>query len=302
MNRNVEIIAIDHGWSHIKTRSTVFVSGVEENVSPTFFDNVLEYNGKFYNIGGKRIEVKNTKVDNNDFYLLTLAAIAKELKNRNLTDANVYLAVGLPLTRFGEEKQAFIDYLKKDKEVTFKYAEKEYHITIEKVSVFPQCYAAVADMIPTFARKAVVIDIGSWTVDIMPVVNKQPDDQRCSSLPKGIITCMREMNRACVRRFNYELDESDIEHYIRYHQIDGIPKDVVALMDNFLAKYAGMIIRSLKEMEINIQTTPIYFVGGGAVVMKNYGCLNMQNVYYKQDVKSNAKGFEILAKAAMGGR
>ncbi len=302
MNRNIEIIAIDHGWSHIKTRSTVFVSGVEENVSPTFFDNVLEYNGKFYNIGGKRIEVKNTKVDNNDFYLLTLAAIAKELKNRNLTDANVYLAVGLPLTRFGEEKQAFIDYLKKDKEVTFKYTEKEYHITIEKVSVFPQCYAAVADMIPTFARKAVVIDIGSWTVDIMPVVNKQPDDQRCSSLPKGIITCMREMNRACVRRFNYELDESDIEHYIRYHQIDGIPKDVVALMDNFLAKYAEMIIRSLKEMDINIQTTPIYFVGGGAVVMKNYGGLNMQNIYYKQDVKSNAKGFEILAKAAMGGR
>ena len=302
MNRNIEIIAIDHGWSHIKTRSTVFVSGVEENVSPTFFDNVLEYNGKFYNIGGKRIEVKNTKVDNNDFYLLTLAAIAKELKNRNLTDANVYLAVGLPLTRFGEEKQAFIDYLKKDKEVTFKYAEKEYHITIEKVSVFPQCYAAVADMIPTFAKKAVVIDIGSWTVDIMPVVNKQPDDQRCSSLPKGIITCMREMNRACVRRFNYELDESDIEHYIRYHQIDGIPKDVVALMDSFLAKYAEMIVSSLKEMEINIQTTPIYFVGGGAVVMKNYGGLNMQNVYYKQDVKSNAKGFEILAKAAMGGR
>ena len=29
---------------------------------------------------------------------------------------------------------------------------------------------------------------------------------------------------------------------------------------------------------------------------------HMQNVYYKQDVKSNAKGFEILAKAAMGGR
>ena len=139
-------------------------------------------------------------------------------------------------------------------------------------------------MIPTFARKAVVIDIGSWTVDIMPVVNKQPDDQRCSSLPKGIITCMREMNRACVRRFNYELDESDIEHYIRYHQIDGIPKDVVALMDNFLSKYAEMIVRSLKEMEINIQTTPIYFVGGDAVVMKNYGGLNMQNVYYKQDV------------------
>lgn len=79
MSRNIKIIAIDHGWSHIKTKNTVFVSGVEENISPTFFDNVLEYNGKYYNIGARRIEVKDTKVDNDDFYLLTLAAVAKEL-------------------------------------------------------------------------------------------------------------------------------------------------------------------------------------------------------------------------------
>lgn len=299
MNKNIEIIAIDHGWSHIKTRSTVFVSGVEENISPTFFDNVLEYNGKYYNIGGKRIEVKNTKVDNEDFYLLTLAAVAKELANRNLTEANVYLAVGLPLTRFGEEKQAFIDYLSREREVTFKYAEKEFHIIIEKVSVFPQCYAAVADMIPAFARKVVVIDIGSWTVDVMPVINKRPDDQRCNSLPHGIITCMRDINRSCVRRFNYELEERDIEHYIRYHRIDGISNDVLKLMDRFLYNYAEMIIRSLKEMGINIQTTPIVFVGGGAIIMKNYGKHDLQNVIYRQDIKANAKGYEILAKAAI---
>ena len=300
MNKNIEIIAIDHGWSHIKTRSTVFVSGVEENISPTFFDNILEYNGKYYNIGGKRIEVKNTKVDNEDFYLLTLAAVAKELANRNLTEANVYLAVGLPLTRFGEEKKEFIDYLSREREVTFKYAEKEFQIIIEKVSVFPQCYAAVADMISTFARKVVVIDIGSWTVDIMPVVNKRPDDQRCNSLPHGIITCMRDINRSCVKRFNYELEERDIEHYSRYHRIDGISNDVVKLMDRFLSNYAEMIIRSLKEMGINIQTTPIVFVGGGAIVMKNYGKPDLQNVIYRQDIKANAKGYEILAKAAVG--
>ncbi len=300
MNKNIEIIAIDHGWSHIKTRSSVFVSGVEENISPTFFDNVLEYNGKFYNIGGKRIEVKNTKVDNEDFYLLTLAAVAKELANRKLTEANVYLAVGLPLTRFGEEKQAFIDYLSRKSDVMFKYAEKDYHIIIEKVSVFPQCYAAVADMIPTFARKVVVIDIGSWTVDIMPVVNKRPDDQRCNSLPHGIITCMRDINRACIKKFNYELEESDIEHYIRYHQINGIPDAALKLMDSFLSDYAAMIIRLLKELGINIQTTPVVFVGGGAIVMKNYGNINLRNVLYKQDVKANAKGYETLARAAVG--
>lgn len=53
------------------------------------------------NIGGERLEVKKTKVENEDFYLLTLAAIAKEFSKReNITESNVYLAVGLPLTRF----------------------------------------------------------------------------------------------------------------------------------------------------------------------------------------------------------
>ena len=48
-------------------------------------------------------EVKDTKVEDDSFYLLTLAAVAKELKRRGLAEAKVFLAVGLPLTRFGAE-------------------------------------------------------------------------------------------------------------------------------------------------------------------------------------------------------
>lgn len=76
-------------------------------------------------------------------------------------------------------------------------------------------------MIPNFQR-AVVVDIGSWTIDIMPVVNKKPDDRRCNSLPHGLITCMRDFNRDCVKNFNYELEETDIEHYIRHHQLANV--------------------------------------------------------------------------------
>ena len=39
--------------------------------------------------------------------------IAKELSLRNRRNAEVLLAVGLPLTRFGEERKPFIDYLMK---------------------------------------------------------------------------------------------------------------------------------------------------------------------------------------------
>ena len=43
-------------------------------------------------------------VDNEYYYLMTLGAIAEELKYRKVTDANVILGAGLPLTRFGIEK------------------------------------------------------------------------------------------------------------------------------------------------------------------------------------------------------
>lgn len=101
MNNKLEVIGIDHGWSMMKTVTQVFVTGVKEiTTTPALFGDVLEYDGKYYKIGTVRQEVKDTKVEDDSFYLLTLAAVAKELKKRGLSDAKVFLAVGLPLTRF----------------------------------------------------------------------------------------------------------------------------------------------------------------------------------------------------------
>ena len=129
----------------------------------------MELEGKYYKVGGKRLEVRDTKVENDNFYLLTLAAVAKELNRRGMKDADVLLSVGLPLTRFGAERQDFIDYLSKKKEVSFIFEKKEYTVRIARVSVFPQCYAAVAEQLKALPERVVVVDIGSWTIDIMPM-------------------------------------------------------------------------------------------------------------------------------------
>ena len=153
MNNKLEVIGIDHGWSMMKTISQVFITGVKEiTTTPALFGDVLEYEGKFYKVGTVRQEVKDTKVEDDSFYLLTLAAVAKELKRRGLAESKVFLAVGLPLTRFGAEKNDFIKYLTKNKRVSFKYENEPYHIEIDDVAVFPQCYAAVVDKIPAMAK------------------------------------------------------------------------------------------------------------------------------------------------------
>ena len=90
--------------------------------------------------------MKDTKTEDDSFKLLTYAAVAKELKRRGLTESKVFLAVGLPLTRFGAEKKPFIKYLMEDKDVTFIFEQVSYHIVIDNVVVFPQCYAAVVSI------------------------------------------------------------------------------------------------------------------------------------------------------------
>ena len=235
MNNKLEVIGIDHGWSMMKTISQVFVTGVKEiTTTPALFGDVLEYEGKFYKVGTVRQEVKDTKVEDDSFYLLTLAAVAKELKRRGLAEAKVFIAVGLPLTRFGAEKNDFIKYLTKNKRVSFKYENEPYYIEIDDVAVFPQCYAAVVDKIPTMAKKTLIVDIGSWTIDIMPVINKSPDESKCVTIPKGLITCMRSINEQCVRQLNGEVDESEIQNIMRYGRsdIDDIKEEVIEAATN----------------------------------------------------------------------
>ena len=79
MDKRIEIIGIDHGWSNMKTATQVFTTGVKEiTTEPAFFDNVVEFDGVYYKVGGKRLEVRDCKVENNSFYILILAALAKE--------------------------------------------------------------------------------------------------------------------------------------------------------------------------------------------------------------------------------
>lgn len=301
-NNNIEVIGIDHGWANMKSSNEIFVSGIKEiTTEPALYDNVLEYKGKYYKIGGKRLEVKKTKVEDENYYLLTLAAVAKELERKGLQCANVFLAVGLPLTRFGAEKQDFIDYLSKNRQVTFRFEKRIYNITIFRVSVFPQCYAAVTEQISDYIRKRVVVDIGSWTIDIMPIEDKSPDESRCRTVNEGLLTCMRTIKDECIRQLNGTIEESDIKQVMMYGKSD-IDSRYYAIIETEIKRFVTEISNKLIEYGYNLETTPITFVGGGATVMKLFGNLKQSNIQYIEDVKANAKGYEYLAKVFLNSR
>ena len=274
MNNKLEVIGIDHGWSMMKTISQVFVTGVKEiTTTPALFGDVLEYEGKFYKVGTVRQEVKDTKVEDDSFYLLTLAAVAKELKRRGLAESKVFLAVGLPLTRFGAEKNDFIKYLTKNKRVSFKYENEPYHIEIDDVAVFPQCYAAVVDKIPAMAKKTLIVDIGSWTIDIMPVINKSPDESKCVTIPKGLIKARRSVIQFEDVSFEYPGAETDSIHHISLDVKEGeflvltggsgCGKTTLTRLVNGLGEqfYEGTLKGRITLLGRNISEYPLYEIG-----------------------------------------
>ena len=139
------IIGVDHGYGNMKTANHCFRTGIlGYDSEPLFTGDMLTYNGRYYLIGEGHKEFIADKIRDEDYYLLTLVAIAKELKDAELTEANIVLAAGLPLTWTSGQKKEFAAYLGKNKEVDFNYKKVDYHITIDDVRIYPQGYAAIA--------------------------------------------------------------------------------------------------------------------------------------------------------------
>ena len=79
------------------------------------------------------------KTENDTYYLLTLAALAQEIKMCGApNESSVKIAAGLPLTSFGRDKPKFRQYLLRSQPVLFRFEGTEYKIAVEDVALFPQ--------------------------------------------------------------------------------------------------------------------------------------------------------------------
>ena len=106
------LISIDHGYGNVKTPNFIFPTGVTEyREEPVMAADTLRWAGHWYAIGDTHKEFIADKTADEDYLKLTMAAVARELNMRGLTEASVILAVGLPLTWVGQQKDSFIRYL-----------------------------------------------------------------------------------------------------------------------------------------------------------------------------------------------
>lgn len=172
--RNTKIIAVDHGYGNIKTANTVTPTGITAyETEPIFTGNILEYNGIYYRIGEGHKEFIPDKAMDEDYYLLTLMAVAQELNVFSIHEADVHLAAGLPLTWIRNQREAFRSYLLQNPEVRFSFNSKNYHIRFVGCSLYPQGYPAVVNHLGDFKGTNLLADIGNGTMNILYINNKK---------------------------------------------------------------------------------------------------------------------------------
>ena len=74
---------------------------------------------------------------------------------------------------FGAERKAFREYLWHKEQLSFNFEGVHYCFYLDKVKIYAQCYAAIANRIGDMNRLRCV-DLGSWTMDVLSVKDKVP--------------------------------------------------------------------------------------------------------------------------------
>ncbi len=295
--KRIYYVGIDHGNHLMKTANQVFENGVEKlSTKPTFSANTLIFEGGFYKIGEKRNSVKDSKLEDDDYYFLTLAALAKECQMGTIPNgARVVLGVGLPLKHFATVRKAFVKYLKREQQpVKLRYEDVQYSFTIENVLAFPQCYAAVADKLAGMNGEYLIVDVGSWTIDIMHVKDGVPVESKCETFTESMVSVIQEIKGKSSEKFGKEIPENIITDYISNANCN-YPEKYTRLMDESLETFVKRVEGILKENGHDTEFANIIYVGGGAKIMAAYGRRG-DNISYVTDVRANAKGYEHLAR------
>ncbi len=300
-----EIIGIDHGNAAIKTKNVSFPNGITEyDFEPYTKRDVLEYGGKYYVCGSGRLSLLKDKTVNDSFYMLTMAAIAKELVLREKPrQADIILTAGLPLTGFGLHKESFRQYLLRKKTESFLFEGDEYEITIHDVILYPQGYAAILPNMRLIAGEPSVIlcDIGGWTVDVMRLDNGIPNAGTCRSLELGMIRCFDEIAEQVRRNTGKSLTPAQIETVLKGEacSIDGAIK---AMIGNQGREYTLKLLSAISESGFDSTAMPVIFLGGGAGLMKRHITPEdgLCRVIIMDSVSANALGYELAARQSLG--
>ncbi len=246
----------------------------------------------------------SSKSEEDQTIVMLLSALAldavrdenKEIFKRtnNVVDATYVLGTGLPLREVKEGKDVAyrsslvssvhqVEFL-----VTPKYQGIKVNIKFEEVKVYPEGFAAYINLVmdnqlniinkDLIDKKIIIQDIGGLSTDIAVIRNRKVDDDKAQGFNIGVSESLEAIREEIRSKHGVELDSRrDVVEIItkkndRNHiMVKGSRTSVHDIVDRILLELAKKQYRHLRNVwQKNSQTEIGYFVGGGAIVLKEY--------------------------------
>ena len=162
--------------------------GVEELAGAGAFQDALQQIPQFASLFCQRRKpfIADKTVDN-DFYIMTLAAVAMECKANNVHDGDIYLAVGIPVSWIREQRDSLRDYIMKQKKLRFTFNGEKYKLNMKGCFIFPQGFPALMDRLGDLKGLNMLADIGNGTMNILLMSNLNVDERKCFTEPLGVV-------------------------------------------------------------------------------------------------------------------
>ncbi len=307
-HNNFYIIGVDAGYGNMKTARTIYPTGLVAMDTKPFFDgDILEYNGTWYRIGEGHKAYNPDKTADEDFYILTLASIAAELSTEQITEANVHLALGLPTTWTGRQREDYRRYMMRNPDVRFTFNDVLYSIHLTDCIVFPQGYAALVPLMDSdkrfnefrqFTGTVMMADIGNGTMNIMRLVNGKPNDQHCWTEVLGVNQCVLTARKQMMDKYGIDMTESVIEQFLRTGTAN-LARELLDNLTDTVRGYVTGLFDALRVHGYDARLMKLFVMGGGGCLVKHFGKYDPSAVVFVDDLHASAKGYEYMAQGVI---
>ena len=275
-------------------KTTIFRTQVVEIPKyNSYYDVVVELEGKFYVIGEGSIDTSVSKKEE-IHRVCTLYAITQMFDDLAYGE-DIYLVTGSPIQTFenADHKQEFIDYMKGDfgGVIEIKVNNEPYVFNLKDILLLPESCGVVQVYRPRFANRLVgVIDWGGLQVNCMIYDNGKPIKSTGFTRQLGGYALEQEIiNKLNSQGYNYQ--EFEMKYVVpapKEHE-----RDVVDFVTN---KYYNEIIKECQMMNWNIKNLDLFFTGGTSSRLANFITTKGHEVS-ETAMEDNVRGYGMIGKS-----
>ena len=151
--------------------------------------------------------------------------------------------------------------------------------------------------------KALVIDIGGFTVDYVLLRSGVPDMAACDSLESGVIVLYNQIRAKVNAELDVLLDEEEVDQILQ-GKVDGMEKKVAERVEWGAQEFVNDLLSGLRERMLELKSGKVIFTGGGAILLRRQieASGKVGESVFVEDINANAKGYDLLYRMQHGGR